>query len=459
VFAIPGICALIFFILARPQEYFESLQRVPLLYVFCLAAVGGFVIDLRLRKLQPVTGPTFKLACAFLVWAAVCDVVNLHESSEIISHWIELAILFVLFAGTAHSVQGFRSFQVVAAVVMTTCLGLAFVCAHQGLQEHACVAIDDAHPGEGQPDDRPCETAQVCYGHGAEPGAEYVCERVGLFRTFTVEDRVRYRGDLQDPNEMSLTVVCLGACLLIGFAARKRSAPWTLLAIAGVSLVGFAVIESQSRGGLVVLMIVAAAYFVRRFGPAGLIAGAALAAPLMMFGGRSGESADESTMGRYEAWDAGLRMFKTHPLFGVGHRQFGDYFFLTAHNSYVLTLAELGMVGQLLFVSMMYLNFKMLWTGIRDLAHAPGAQAARTWGFALFAALCAIAFQIFTLSFAYHPMLWIFFGFCGAWASAVRRHRPDFDVKITLRDLVYVVIGCLVFSFLVLPVYLKYKGA
>ena len=30
-FAIPGICALCFFIFVRPQEYFESLQRVPTL--------------------------------------------------------------------------------------------------------------------------------------------------------------------------------------------------------------------------------------------------------------------------------------------------------------------------------------------------------------------------------------------------------------------------------------------
>ncbi len=456
-FAIPGICALIFFILARPQEYFESLQRVPLLYVFCLAAVGGFVVDLRLRKLQPIATPTFKLACMFLVWCAICDRVDVPD--QFISLAIELAILFVLYAGIAHSVQGFRAFQVVAAVVMTTCLGLAFVCAHQGMQPHGCVAIDEGKPGEGQPDDRPCETAEVCYGHGAEPGAEYVCERIGLFRTFTVEDRVRYRGDLQDPNEMSLTIVCLGASLLIGFALRKRNAPWTIFAIAGVSLVTWTVIESQSRGGLVVLMIVAGVYFVRRFGVLGLVAGVALAAPIMMLGGRSGDKADESTQGRYEAWDAGLRMFKSHPLFGVGHRQFGDYFYLTAHNSYVLTLAELGMIGQLLFVSLIYLNFKMLWIGVRDLATVPGAEAARTWGVALFAALCAVVFQIFTLSFAYHPMLWIFFGFCGAWASAVRRHKPDFDVKLTLRDVVCIFIACVVFSFLVLPVYLKYKGA
>jgi hypothetical protein len=457
VFAIPGICALIFFIFARPQEYFETLQKVPLLYIFCAAALGGFVIDLRLRKLQPIAAPTFTLACMFLGWAVICDIVRTPD--QIIEQIIELAIIFILYATIAHSVQGFRAFQVVAGCVMITCLGLAFVCAHQGLQDHYCVAIDEAKPGEGIPDDRPCETAEVCYGHGAEPGNEYVCERVGLLRTFTVEDRVRYRGDLQDPNEMALTIVTLGASFLAAFAIRKRTGPWTVFAIVGCSLVAYAVIESQSRGGLVVMLIVAAVYFVKRFGIRGLMLGAMVGAPLVMLGGRSGEKADESTQLRYEAWDAGLRMFKGSPVFGVGHKQFADYFFLTAHNSYVLTLAELGIIGQVLFVSMLVLNFKMLWIGIRDLGAVPGADAARAWGLALFAALCGVSFQIFTLSFAYHPMLWIFFGFCGAWASSVRRHRPDFNVKLTFRDIALIVIGCLLFTLIVLPLYLRYKGA
>jgi O-Antigen ligase len=457
VFAIPGICALVFFIFARPQEYFETLQRVPLLYIFSAAAIGGFLVDLRLRKLQPIATPTLTLACLFLGWCAVCDAVRVPDQLPTLV--VELGILFVLYASIAHAIQGFRAFQVVAGVVMATCLGLAFVCAHQAYQPYECIVVDESRPGEGQPDGRPCETFEACYARGAEPEHEYVCERVGLFRTFTVEDRVRYRGDLQDPNEMALTIVTLGASFLIAFALRKRSAAWTFLAIAGVAVVIDAVIESQSRGGLVVLMIVAAVYFVKRYGPAALVAGAALAMPVMMFGGRSGEKADESTQLRFEAWDAGLRMFKQSPVFGIGHRQFADHFFITAHNSYVLTLAELGFLGQVLFVLLMYQHFKMLWLGIRTLADTPGAAAARTWGLALFAALCAVAFQIFTLSFAYHPMLWVFFGFCGAWASAVRKHQPDFDARITAREVVLTIIACAAFSFVVLPVYLRYKGA
>ena len=42
VFAIPGITALIVFILARPQEFIPLLQRVPFLHLFtALAVLGG----------------------------------------------------------------------------------------------------------------------------------------------------------------------------------------------------------------------------------------------------------------------------------------------------------------------------------------------------------------------------------------------------------------------------------
>ena len=457
-FAIPGICALVVFILARPQEFLEILQRVPLLYVFSAAAVVGFLVDLRLRRLQPVAAPSLKWVLLFLGWATVCNVAKV-PSAELMTHTIELAILFVIYATLAHGVQGWRAFHVVAGTVMGTCLFLSAVCAHQGLQPRGCVAVDDTRPGEGRADDRPCETAEACYGQGAEPGAEYVCERIGMFGTFTVEDRVRYRGELHDPNELALTVIFGATALLVAFGLRKRTTGWVTFAVVGVLLVGFCVIETASRGGMVGLLIVGAVYFVRRYGIRGLIAGAVAGAPLILLGGRSGANAATSTEQRYEAWDAGLQMFRHNPIFGVGHRMFTDHHYLTAHNSYVLTLAELGFVGQVLFVALMAINGKMLWAGIHELEGVPGAEVARIWALALFAAFCGIAFQIFTLSFAYHSVLWIFFGMCGAWASAVRHHKPDFEVRLTVRDLGLIVIGCAVFSFLILPLFLRYKGA
>jgi O-antigen ligase len=178
----------------------------------------------------------------------------------------------------------------------------------------------------------------------------------------------------------------------------------------------------------------------------------------LILGGRSGEAAELSTAMRYDAWATGLDMWHHSPIYGVGARMFSEHHFLTAHNSYVLTLAELGLVGMFLFVAIIYLCMKTLIVGIRVLAHVPGTAAAQVWGMALLAAMCGIVFQINTLSFAYHSVLWLFFGLVGAWYSAVRHHRPELEIKLTGRDLVIVGGSCVAYATVVLPLFLKAKG-
>lgn len=456
-FGVLGICGLLVFILARPQEYVEVLQRLPMLYLCCAGAVGGFVLDVKLRRLDAQPVPILRWVIAFLGWAVICTAVKAGEVLQ--QSVIELAILFVLFATVAHGVQTLRAFRVVVGTVTVVCLFLTVVCIHQGLQDRSCIVTDPEHPGEGTPDGRPCEMSVDCYGHDAEPGAEYRCEKAGLFGTYSIEDRVRYRGELHDPNELGMTV-CIGAfSLLLAFANQRRRPLAVLLAAIGALAVVYCVLLSGSRGALVVLVLVVAVYGIRRFGAAALVAGGAAAVPMVALLGRSGSAADMSTQLRYEAWAAGLQMFKQSPLFGVGQRQFSEHHFLTAHNSYVLALAELGLVGLVLFVALLYLSVKTLVRGVIELEHVPGARPAQVWAMALLASFAGMIFAINTLSFAYHSVLWIFLGLAGAWVSVVRHHKPDFDVRLTGRDLILIVAGCVAFAGFVLPVFLRLKGA
>jgi hypothetical protein len=457
VFALPGICGLIVFIVARPQELYEPLQRFPLLYLFVAAALGGFVLDLKLRRLEPIAAPNLPWVAAFIGWALVSNAVNIPD--QFLGHVVELGVLLTLYVTIAHGIQRFRSLELVAAVMMGTCLFLTAVCWHQGQQPRACVATDPLHPGEGTPDGRPCEIAEHCYTPDAEPGQDYRCEKVGLFGTFSIEDRVRYRGELHDPNELGMTICIGGLSFVLAFALRRRTAGTAVLAAAAGLLIAWTIVLTQSRGAMVVFLMVPGVYFVKRFGVRGLVAGAAIALPVLAFGGRSGASADVSTMLRYEAWAAGLQMVKDSPVFGVGHRMFAEHHFMAAHNSYVLALGELGVLGLWLFAGMLYLSVKTLWQGVRQLAAEPGAAVARTWGLALLASFAGLLFQINTLSFAYHSVLWIFLGLAGAYSSAVRFHRPDFAVRTTVRDLVAISAMVVGYAFVVLPVFLRWKHA
>jgi O-antigen ligase len=457
VFALPPIALLVIFILVRPQEFMPELQRVPFLHVFTALAIIGYVIDVRLRRLQPIATNTLPWCGAFLIWAIISTAINAPD--QLVGRVLELAVLFALYGTIAHGIQRFRTFQFFAGVLAVTCTFIAAVCLHQGLAPRQCIGGEEQEGAiQGKPDGRPCETSEQCRLGDAEPGMEYRCEHVGLFGTYSVEDRVRYRGDLNDPNELALTISAGGLALLIAFALRQRASPLKLASIGGVVLIGATVYYTQSRGGLVAAMLVPAVYLVWRYGFKIVAAAIPVAAVVMLVGGRSGDAAELSTEMRYEAWASGLDMWHHHPLFGVGARMFSEHHYLTAHNSYVLSLAELGFVGLVLFVAIMYLCMKTLVVGLRELSGVPGSAAAQVWGLALLAALAGIAFQINTLSFSYHPVLWLFFGLVGAWYSAVRHHRPDLEIRLGGVEVFLIGVASLTYALVVLPLFLRAKG-
>ena len=140
-------------------------------------------------------------------------------------------------------------------------------------------------------------------------------------------------------------------------------------------------------------------------------------------------------------------MWRTHPLLGVGLGQFGEYNQLTAHNSFLLTLAELGLPGMLLFTSIVYVSAKIPVAVLRHvpadpaLALGAGASVARPWAMALLAAFAGLSVGIFFLSFSYHYVFWIYVGLSGALYSATRTHDPTFRVRFELRDFVAVVLA------------------
>src|SRR6185436_16677784 len=101
---------------------------------------------------------------------------------------------------------------------------------------------------------------------------------------------------------------------------------------------------------------------------------------------------------------------------------------------------------------------KTLYVGLRVLADVPGTAAAQVWGMALMSGMCGIAFQINTLSMAYHSVIWLFFGLVGARYSCVRAHKPDLEIKIKLLDFVVLIAIVVVYAFVALPLWLKYKG-
>jgi O-antigen ligase len=432
-FALPGLLLLVLVDYVRPQEYFLSLRAIPLLYVATGLTALGILLDLRLGISRLRAAPHFLLAVLFVAWSAVTLVVR--APGELLERLPELLIPFAFYLLVAQAVQSFKALQVLGGLLLAIGLGLASIGVHQAMAPQGCHREVMEHGHQALVfDGRSCdpEDPHACENEGAEPGQDYRCERIGLMGTSSIRGRVRYRGTLEDPNELALV---LGMALPFAFAFfdRRASLARLLLVAISVGLVGACTYFTQSRGGQLVFLTVLAVYFVKRYGiRRGLVSGLLLALPILLFGGRTG--GESSTEQRTEAWWVGLHLFQASPGFGVGAGRFTEHHDLTAHNSLILAAAELGAPGLLIFAAILYLAAKVSVQALRSGV----APVARTWALALLASTSGLLVGTFFLSFVYKNALWIQVGMTGALHQAIQRHDPAFQVRFGFADLALV---------------------
>lgn len=195
-----------------------------------------------------------------------------------------------------------------------------------------------------------------------------------LFQVFDIDGvqqtkiRIKWLGPFSDPNDLALLFVVPIPFLLARFMQNK-----VFCLIAGGALI-FGIFYTNSRGGLLSLTVAIAVYFILRYrNKAGMILGVLSGACLFLFGpSRMGQisAGESSAYGRLEAWYEGFQMFKQSPLFGVGMGMFTDYHVLTAHNSFVLVMAELGFFGLFFFTGIYWIPLRklqfLIWGEFRD---------------------------------------------------------------------------------------------
>lgn len=182
--------------------------------------------------------------------------------------------------------------------------------------------------------------------------------------------RIQYVGIFNDPNDLGmLFVACVPMAAYLGSRGGLmglRRLFWTV--VLGVLVYG--VYLTDSRGALLALLAVMGVFIWQRRGlmTAGAL-GAMAVGVLLALPSRFSEidPEEESAQGRVESWFEGLQMFRVHPLFGVGPDQYTDYNPLTAHNSFVLVLAETGIIGFTIWMAFVIYGFRMMWAGSRPL--------------------------------------------------------------------------------------------
>lgn len=241
---------------------------------------------------------------------------------------------------------------------------------------------------------------------------------------------------LGDGNDFSLSLcILLPMCAELAIAAKARFS--TLFWWGALVVLCLTVIATQSRGGTLGMMAVAGYLWLRspRKLPAllvvvGLVLLVFAYAPDQYFDrmrSLTSYTSDGSAMGRITAWKSAMWMARDNPFLGVGAGMFPVSFgtdyrppgaenmpWLTAHSMYFLVLGELALPGIIVFLGLLFQNFR----SNRRLIGLSGAEAMQSPGqqrltgvsrvlYLLNASLIGFAVAGAFLSVAYYPHVFV----------------------------------------------------
>jgi O-antigen ligase len=190
---------------------------------------------------------------------------------------------------------------------------------------------------------------------------QYRAEEVAFDPTLMADTgvrRLRATGNFGDPNDVCEILNCALIFGLYGLLNRGSGLA-RVIWLAPIALLGHALALTESRGGFLGAAVGLAVLFRSRFrGTKSLVvAGAVLALMFVLFSGRqtSLSTSEGTSQARIQLWDVGFEMIKRSPLVGVGLGGFSKGAGNVAHNAFVQTNAELGLLaGSLLFGQYFY---------------------------------------------------------------------------------------------------------
>lgn len=238
--------------------------------------------------------------------------------------------------------------------------------------------------------------------------------------------RIQYIGVFADPNDLAMLFVC---CFpLMFYLASQSGKLLKLFWWSGAVALGFGVYLTDSRGGLLGILAIVGVWSSRSLGKVATGVLAAIALPALIAATRLSnlDAGEESAAGRVDAWYTALELFQHSPLTGVGFGLFTEYNDLTAHNSWLLVLAELGLPGYVLWYCAFAFSMQQLWM----IAHAPtqASQPAadivddRRFATALLYSGIGVLVTAFFLSRSYSVLMFLFWGWCaGVYNGALSR--------------------------------------
>jgi O-antigen ligase len=291
-----------------------------------------------------------------------------------------------------------------------------------------------------------CACIMVLHGHWQRANG------VGWTGLEPMLGRITYSGLFSDPNDLGqLFVICLAFCVYLFDEARGAS---RAIIVAAMAWLCYGIYMTDSRGTMLAALVVLGLEGSRRYGK--LLVGifGALAATALAAVTRFGEinAQEQSATDRIESWYQGSQMFLSHPLFGVGMGNYLEHHELTAHNSIMLAMAELGLFGFIPWIGILWFTGRMLhWLAYvphvpadPELTDATVIEAERKAALALIGVMLGFAVTAFFLSQSYRQVLFLVLGLVTArfaHASTLFTDVPRYSVLLEMPRIIAVALA------------------
>ncbi len=320
----------ILIVMIRPQEFVEAVKAWPILDVMAILCIASAFLEGRITSFALGRSATNKILAIFWIWISFTVVANgwMGGGLQAFMDFARITIIFYLVILTADT---FPRIRLLLWVIILATSALAMQ------------AIIQFYTGTD------------LAGAGALTHGDVVqAKGIGIF---------------SDPNDLALAIV-IWIPFLLPFIHRGFLSPtmWTGIIVLIPVITG--VVFTRSRGGLLGLAAVFWYYFYKRVGLTASVLVLVVVFTLLLSIPRMDMDAVDAKEGsarsRLDHWSAGLDMLKQSPIVGMGKGSFTEHHYRTAHNSFVLALAETGLVGAILWIMLFFSTARDLWLLRKD---------------------------------------------------------------------------------------------
>ncbi len=323
----------------RIHEAFPVLMALKIPKLLALASILGVLWHLFLtKKIKPFWNNYHSVFFIYFIWITLCVLLATNRNLSM-EYWSStLTKIFIMFFIISWWINNKRAFDLTRIGIIISGILIS------------CVAIFNKING------------------------------IGLVEVTRVTISRDLGSQIGDPNDLSLVLLFPISFLCAELINKRNHFFYRFILIIMFILVVYAIIATQSRGGLLGLLAIIAYFISKKIKNKMILISIIISILLLLLlfagiserqsGGVAEQGIDESAMGRIYAWQAAINMAISNPFTGVGINNFyANYFFYSphwdgknhaVHSTWFQVLSETGFIGFSLFAILIATIYKIL---------------------------------------------------------------------------------------------------